>query len=114
MSDTETPAFEGWVVIEMLGRRRLAGWLTETQIGGASFLRLDVPGAEGAAAATQFYSPAAVYAITPTNEDTARQVAQLGRPAPVQRWELPPAPAVDTRDAWADDLDRDDEEDAPL
>lgn len=83
--------FEGWVILELMGHRRLAGYLREQQIGGASFLRLDVPGDDGAVA-TQFYSPSAVYCITPTTEDTANAVAKLTRVAPVQRWELPSAP----------------------
>lgn len=82
---------EGWVVLELMGHRRLAGHLTEATIGGAPFLRLDVPGADGQPAATQYYAATAVYCITPTSEDTARQVAAIGRPAPVARWELPPA-----------------------
>ena len=57
-------------------------------------LRLDVPHAEAAAGeppfATQFYSPNALYCVTPTDEETARRVAGLSRVAPVARWELPP------------------------
>lgn len=43
---TEPAAFEGWVILELMGHRRLAGHLQEKQIGGASFLRLDVPSPE--------------------------------------------------------------------
>jgi hypothetical protein len=78
--------FEGWVILELMGHRRLAGWLTEQEVAGAAFLRLDVPDV-----GTQYYSPSAVYCITPTSEETARQVATLNRPAPVHRWELPAA-----------------------
>jgi len=84
MSDDK--AFEGWVILELMGHRRLAGHLSEETIGGSAFLRIDVPSDPPA---TQFYSPSAVYAITPTSEETARAAANLGRVAPVQRWELP-------------------------
>lgn len=85
-----------WVILELLGHRRLAGWLTEQQIAGTSFLWLDVPAADGdQPAATQFYAPGSVYAITPTTEAIARSVASGNRPAPVQRWELP-APEVES------------------
>lgn len=120
--------FEEWVVLELLGHRRLAGYLSEQQVAGAGFLRLDVPSdqtcsrCDGAGAAevlgtdgeghrsedpctacrgygtaliaSQLYSPSSVYCITPTSEETARAVARLSRPAPVQRWELPAAPAA--------------------
>ncbi len=84
MADT----FAEWVILELLGHRRLAGYLTEQQIAGASFLRLDVPSEPPA---TQYYAPTSVYAITPTTEEMARQVSRRNRPAPVQRWELPAA-----------------------
>lgn len=122
-------AFEGWVILELMGHRRLAGYLSERQIGGASFLRIDVPsndickrcsgngglqetdldgrpthtedpctGCDGYGTplhASQFYASSAVYCITPTTEETARRVAALARPAPVQNWELPALPSAD-------------------
>lgn len=89
---TETNGFEGWAVIELMGHRRLAGYVTEVEIAGKGMLRLDIPvtGPEERLA-TQFYSPQSLYCITPTTEETARQVAHLGFPKPVQRWELPAA-----------------------
>lgn len=90
-TDTERTPFAEWVILELLGHRRLAGHLTEQEIAGKGFLRLDIPAVDGQPAATQLYSPAAVYCITPTTEEVARAVATGNRPAPVQRWELEPA-----------------------
>lgn len=89
MTDTESPRFAEWAILELMGHRRLAGMLTEQEIAGTKFLRLDVPAAVDGFAATQFYSPAAVYAITPTTEEIARGVARSTQPAPAYRWELP-------------------------
>lgn len=89
-------SFAEWAILELMGHRRLAGYVTEQQIGGSGFLRIDIPG--DGSETTQFYAPSAVYAITPTSEETARKVAALGRPAPVQRWELPAAPPADIDD----------------
>lgn len=86
----DADAFEGWVILELMGHRRLGGYLREQQIAGAAFLRIDVPAAEGDGnAATQMYAPAAVYCITPTTEAMARAVAARAIPEPVHRWELP-------------------------
>lgn len=82
-------AFGEWVILELMGHRRLAGWLTEQEIAGRGFLRLQMEDA------TQFYSPAAVYCITPTSEELARKVAAATRPAPISRWELPEVEAGD-------------------
>lgn len=93
-----TEAFEGWAILELMGHRRLAGYVTDVEIAGGRMLRLDVPDEPGPTgeeyAATQFYSPAALYCLTPTTEDIARAVALRARPEPVHRWELP-RPATD-------------------
>lgn len=125
---TERVNFAGWAILELMGHRRLGGYVTEQEIAGTASLRIDVPsGCTGVAAswcprcgdctckrgdgdleqtnprcplhgadshhvemaATQFYSPSAVYAITPTTEEMAAAVALRNQPEPVHRWELP-------------------------
>lgn len=104
--------FEGWAIVELMGHRRLAGFVTEQEIAGQAFLRLDIPGPakDGddpaqplARGTTQFYSPQAVYCITPTTQDIAVAIGRRLHPAPVQRYELQPA-----RDDSRDDIDQDD------
>src|SRR6185369_11008200 len=72
-------------------------YLTEQDIAGAAFIRIDVPGylhteptgeQDERDTATQFYAPGAVYCITPTSEEMARAVAEGNRPRPVSEWEL--------------------------
>jgi hypothetical protein len=109
----DTPTFAEWVIIELLGHRRLAGHLTEQQVAGHGFLRLDIPGDNDTTFATQLLSPSSVYAIHPTSEAIARHVAKTNRPEPVARWELPaaePQYIVDGQpvdresyEAWADE-----------
>jgi hypothetical protein len=91
MSD-ETAGWAGWAIVELMGHRRLAGHITEETIAGAAFLRLDIPCDPPI---TQLYAPASVYCITPTTEDIARRTANLGRPAPVSRYELASGPSSD-------------------
>ena len=94
---TEGAFVNGWYIVEQLGHKRLAGYLTEAVIAGAGFLRIDIPGADGQPPATQYIAPSTLYALTPTTEETARRVAAINRPAPVQRWELPAAPMREPR-----------------
>ena len=113
----QTPAFEGWAVLELMGHRRLAGYLSEVTIGGGAFIRIDIPGTEpeGPEAAyehpiitgirtTQFYAPASVYCITPTTEELARSVAKRAQPAPVSRFELEPVRPIDVEPDDEDDF----------
>jgi hypothetical protein len=115
----DTPAFQTWAIVEIMGHRRLAGWLTEQQIAGTGFLRLDVPALDPEAGfdATQLYNPSSIYAITPCTEDTARRAATIGRVAPVQQWELPapkPRDHVDSVDDGPYDYGDDDQDGGPL
>lgn len=87
----ERPGFAEWVILELKGHWRGAGWLTEETLAGANFLRLDVPGSPSAPGLTQLIEPGSVYRITPTTEAIARSVAAQSAPAPVHRWELPAA-----------------------
>ncbi len=86
--------FATWAIVELMGHRRLAGFVSEATLGGAAMLRLDIPAAGPVApdaspwSASQFYSGAAVYCITPTTEEIARAVAARAQPSPVARWEL--------------------------
>lgn len=98
MSTSQSEPFEGWAIVELMGHRRLAGFVRDVELFGGRRLRIDVPKAgepTGSSVfhATQFYGAAALYCVTPTDEDTARRVAATTQPAPVQAWELPQLPA---------------------
>lgn len=87
--------------------RRLVGRLSEVTIANSSFLRIDISGADGCET-TQFYAPAAVYAITPTTEEVARRAASLNTVAPINRWELP-APGRTAPEHLEDTMEDDEE-----
>lgn len=83
-----TSPFEGWMILELFGHRRLAGKVTEAEIAGGKFLRIDVPGEGEEWQATQYYGAAAIYAMTPTTETMARAFALNHRPEPAHEWDL--------------------------
>jgi transcriptional regulator with XRE-family HTH domain len=134
--DADGP-FDQWVLVELMGHRRVAGRVREVQLAGAGFLRLDIPTTDGHARQTQYLSPGAVYALHPTSEVVARAAAGRFRPEPVSRWELPglvpvrPSPergdpgydewaaegsasAVDPDPDYGKDLDDEDHDDGPF
>jgi hypothetical protein len=84
--------FNQWAILELLGHRRLAGCVSEETIAGVSMLRIDIPAGDSlnmsGSYTTQFYSPSAIYCITPTTEALVRNFAKNNQPAPVQKWEL--------------------------
>ncbi len=83
----------GWAILELMGHRKLVGYISEAEIAGRPLLRIDVPQEPPV---TEFYSPDAVYCISPTTEATVRGIIAHGRRRePVSRYEVPlqlPAP----------------------
>src|SRR5690349_9751340 len=69
---TAAERFKEWAVLELFGHRKFAGLVTEVELGGAQFLRIDVPSDPPV---TQFYGGKAVYCLTPVDEDTCRRFA---------------------------------------
>lgn len=114
MENGSKASFEGWAVLELMGHRRLGGFVTAVELAGAGMLRIDVPGEQGNVA-TQFYSPSALYCLTPCSEVAARAVAAHNRPEPVSRWELPTeAMAGRIADHRVDDDDEEEEADEDI
>jgi len=87
--------FEGFAVLELMGHRRLAGYVREATLAGGAFLRIDLIASEHGQEATQFYSPASVYALTPCTEEVARKVAERTWDTPARQLALP-APRQET------------------
>jgi hypothetical protein len=96
-------SFEGWMILELFGHNVIAGYASEQSIGGAAFIRVDVPAVNGKEEFTKFFNGSAVYAMMPTDEATAREAAQRLIVRPVSPWVVPvpdsrhelPAPTVD-------------------
>ena len=103
--------YEGWVILELFGHRRLGGRITIAELGGAQLIRIDVHETceekvatqtlgfrclthdsetpHDQVVATQFYGGGAIYCLTPCTEAIARNVAKANRPEPVHEWEIP-------------------------
>ena len=107
MSATEKDGFDGWAILELMGHRRLGGHVRVQELAGAPFFRIDVPSSDGATFATQFYSPASVYCMTPTTEETARAISKREQPTPVHLYEL----ALSSRPSEEGDEDEGEPED---
>lgn len=80
--------FEEWAIVELFGHQKIAGRISEQQVGGASFVRVDVPEIDGQPPFTKLFGNGAIYAITITDEQTARAAAQYWKPVPMDRWTL--------------------------
>jgi hypothetical protein len=94
----DSPKFESWGILEIMGHARFAGFISSQAIGGVNFVRVDVPElpAEGTMydarpAFTKFFTQQSIFSLTPTTEETARQAARSFRSRAVAMFELPSA-----------------------
>jgi hypothetical protein len=110
--------FNEWGIVEVMGHQRYAGHMTEETIGGASFLRVDVPEIEGRPAFTKIIGAGAIFAITPTTEDAARAAAYRFRSVAFESFYLTPAVAALPAPVGApgdfNDEDFDEDDDLPM
>lgn len=86
--ENTTGKFDLWCIVELFGHAKIAGHCTEQNIAGANMLRVDVPAAGGNQAFTRFFGSAAIYAINPVDEQTARHMAEKLQNKPIDSWNI--------------------------
>lgn len=101
MERDATQKFESWAIAELLGHKKIAGFVTEHTLGGTALLRIDVPETANRQAYTKYFGTSSIYCLTPTTEPIARaaaeQLAKWQSPIPVDipKTALLPAPKPD-------------------
>lgn len=84
--DEKEQGFQEWAIVDLFGHQRIAGRVREQAVGGCSFVRVDVPESKNGKAFTRLLGEKAIYAITITDEPTARMVAEYSRAEPMESW----------------------------
>lgn len=79
--------FEAWCLVELFGHQKIAGLCTEQNIAGCNMLRVDVP-ETSQPAFTRFFGSAAIYALNPIDEKTARSMADKLQVKPIDSWDI--------------------------
>lgn len=77
MNDTtEKQQEEQWAIVELFGHNKVAGKLSEQQMGGCAFVRVDVPDTDTGKGYTRLYGNGAIYSIAFVEEAIAREAAR--------------------------------------
>jgi hypothetical protein len=82
--------FDQWGILELFGRQRTAGRLTEEMIAGSNLLRVDIP-INAHDFRTAYYGSSAIYALHVTSEETARKAAGAMSTKPPYAYVLEPS-----------------------
>jgi hypothetical protein len=80
--------FEQWALVELMGRQRIAGMVTERVIAGTGFMQVAVPETKANPPFTRLIHPNSLYAINPITEDVARAYAENLQVKPIDVWDL--------------------------
>lgn len=112
-----------WAIVELMGRQVIAGEVTEVTVAGAAMLRVDVPaifedGVQVLAEYTKLFGAAALYAVTPVDEESARHAVAHLRVRPISAYSIPTRVLSQPRlpqgagpdELWVDELVEDDDE----
>lgn len=98
MTEEKSKGFAEWCLVEVMGHIRLAGYVTEQEIAGQGFLRVEIPDVlddgKVVKGSTQFIGPKSIHTLKPVSEDVARSLALAFKVQPVNAWELPRASHV--------------------
>ena len=78
-----------WAIVELMGRNITAGLVQSVPVAGTELLRVDVPSVDDFEGYTKFYGGTAIYAITPTDEESARHVINSTKPRAISEWTVP-------------------------
>ncbi len=90
---------EMWAIVELFGHQRVAGKVTEAEIGGCSFVRIDIPAVEDSQALTKFYGNGAIYSMTPVSEELVTAYVKRYKPAPLNVY-MPEIRQIETEDRF--------------
>jgi hypothetical protein len=109
---TDNETFAQWALVEIMGRLKLAGMVTEQVIAGQGFVRVDVPSVDGQEGYTRLFGPGSIYSITPCAEEIARRYCERNHTKPVTIYELaaPKPEIVDVEEDGDEDGDGDEDD----
>ncbi len=71
-----TTNLDTWAVVALFGHTKISGKVTTVTLGSAVMIRVDVPETKTMPVFHKFYNTSAIYDITPTDEETAKFVAE--------------------------------------
>lgn len=86
--ESNNTKFEHWALVELMGHQRIAGLVSEVNLAGKGFIRVDVPNQKGEIIFSRFYAPDAIYCVSPTDRQIAIGLAAKCASRPVNIYDL--------------------------
>lgn len=86
----EEPRFASWCLVELMGHRKLAGYVTDDMLAGVKILRIDEPDlGPDRPGRSVFFNTTAIYALRPATEELVMAMAPNWVTPEITEWSLP-------------------------
>lgn len=76
------------MVVELFGHQKIAGYVSEHNVAGAPFIRVDVPETDTAPAFTRMFHPNAIYCFNPCDIETMVAMVDRLEVRPIEPFEI--------------------------
>lgn len=76
------------MVVELFGHQKIAGYVSEHNVAGAPFIRVDVPETDTAPAFSRMFHPNAVYCFNPCDDETMIAMVDRLEVRPIEPFEI--------------------------
>ena len=83
-----TEKIELYAIIELFGHNKIAGKVSEQNMGAFTFCRIDVPETPQQPSFTRLVNPSAIYAINPVTEEVMIKMAENIQTKPIEAWDV--------------------------
>jgi hypothetical protein len=109
--NVKTEKFEKYAIVEMMGHRKIAGLVQDSEIGGSTLLRVDILNAEGGFDRTEYIGVGSIYCLTIVEKEVAEAVARNYTPKPSFAYDLRAVTSFALPAHLEDDEDEDEDDD---
>jgi hypothetical protein len=76
------------MVVELFGHQKIAGYVSEHNVAGAPFIRVDVPETETTPAFSRMFHPNAIYCFNPCDTETMIAMVDRLEVRPIEPFEI--------------------------
>lgn len=82
-----TQSLKTHAIVEIMGQKKVAGYVTTEVFGSICMLRVDIPETTRRIAFTQYFGMGSIYCLTPVDAETAKTTAEGLAVMPPITWE---------------------------
>ncbi|MEM1339841.1 MAG: hypothetical protein AAF634_05070 [Bacteroidota bacterium] len=76
-----------FAIVELFGHSRISGEVTEQNVAGSAFVRVDVPKTENQPSFSRLFNPQAIYAINPVTQQVMEYAAEQIKSKPIEAYD---------------------------